>query len=251
MGTFQFSQHASVGRTLKRLHVRPVWLVAVGVLASGACAAAGAIDTAWLEQPWPGQRVRQAEVGKYAVRWRQRLSRQDGLFFGVRFTAPTDRPTTWDLATADYAQLGKDTPGVTAVRYLEDTPARQVIQIDVKVLWRTLRLNFEVERDPPRQVRFRLTNPRLGEYRGVFILTEPTVEFRSAEPAATGLDLLTWLKPAQPVPLGLLAAAQRMVILRGTKEFLQGCEAKYRRALGQAADARPLDKAGQLAILTP
>lgn len=211
---------------------RPHFLLA-GMLAWATYAAAGTIDTAFLEQPWPGQRIRETEVGKYPVRWRQRLSRKDGLFFGAHFTAPTDQQTTWDLATADYAKLGKTAPGVTAVRYLENTPERQVIQLDVKVLWRTLRLNFEVEREAPRLVRFRLTNPRLGEYRGAFLLGEPSGEFRSAEPASTRLELITWLKPARPVPLGLLAAAQRMVIFQGTKEFLQGCEAKYREELGK------------------
>lgn len=219
-------------RGLKRKLKRPHFLLA-GMLAWAAGATAGTIDTAFLEQPWPGQRIRQTEVGKYALRWRQRLSRKEGLFFGARFTVPTDQRTTWDLATADYGELGKTAPGVTAVRYLEDTPERQVIQIDVKVLWHTLRLNFEVEREAPNQVRFRLTNERLGEYRGVFLLSEPSGEFRSAEPASTGLELITWLKPARPAPLGLLAAAQRMVIFQGTKEFLQGCEAKYRQELGK------------------
>lgn len=181
---------------------------------------AGSIDTAFIEQPWPRQWVRELEVGPHPVRWRQRASKQDGLFAGVRFTAPLPRQRVWELANR-YDDIGTLTPGVTAVRFLEQSPTRQVIQIDVKVLWKTLRLTFEVEQTPPEAIRFRLVNELLGEYRGV-------CRFEEAAPGADGrpataLELSTWLKPARPVPAGLLLAVERMVLLQGARGFLETC----------------------------
>ena len=186
------------------------------------------ITTDFLEQPWPRQWVRDLEVGRYDVRWRQRASRKEGIFAGVRFVAPLERQTVWALST-DYSDIGKMTPGVTAVRFLEQQPTRQVIQIDVKVLWKTLRLIFEVEQDPPKAMRFRLRNPALGEYRGVCLFQESSHEAGQNQPNGTTVELSTWLKPSRPVPMGLLLIVERMTFLQGVKEFLTSCE---RRAVG-------------------
>lgn len=181
------------------------------------------IATAFIQQPWPRQVVRALEVGRYDVTWRQRASRQEGIFAGVRFTAPIGRQRLWDLTT-DYADIGRVTPGVKAVRYLERTPDWQVIQLDVQVLWKTLQLTFEIEQDPPKAMRFRLVDERLGEYRGVCWLEEP------AGPGAGGqgqdgtvVELATWLKPARPVPMGLILLVERMTFLRATESFLDTC----------------------------
>ena len=181
------------------------------------------IETDFLERSWPRQWVRDLEVGRYEVRWRQRASRNDGIFAGVQFVAPLEQHTVWELAN-DYSDIGKVTPGVTAVRFLKQDANRQVIQIDVKVLWKTLRLNFEVEQDPPNAVRFRLRNQALGEYRGVCVFKEAARQAGEDQPNGTTVELSTWLKPTRPVPMGLLLVVERMTFLQGVKSFLETCE---------------------------
>ena len=204
--------------------MRWVWWGAIGALCAALSAGAATIDTEFLQQPWPKQRVRDLEVGRYEVRWRERASRKDGIFAGVRFTAPLERQRVWELSN-DYTSIGTMTPGVTAVHFLEQTPTRQVIQIDVKVLWKTLRLTFEVEQEPPQAIRFRLVNQAIGEYRGVCLFEEAQ---NPASPNGatrhTNVELATWLKPSRPVPMGLLLFVELMTLLQGTKEFLYSCE---------------------------
>ena len=170
------------------------------------------IDTDFIERPWPGQWVHEFEVGRDPVCWRQRAGKREGIFAAVRFEAPLPRQAVWDLAN-EYQDIGHLTPGVTAVRYLERSETREVIQVDVKVLWKKLTLTFEVEKDPPRAVRFRLANEALGEYRGVSVFTEEGAD-------RTGVELATWLSPSRPVPMRLLLLAERMVMLRAAGEFL-------------------------------
>lgn len=182
---------------------------------SGLTGPSWAIDTGVLERPWPRQQVREYEIYKYAVRWRQRVSKTEGIFAGANFTAPSTRDRTWALAT-DYTDLGRMTPGVSSVRFLEKTPTRQIVQIDVKILWKDLTLTFEVEQDPPNALRFRLVNDFIGEYRGVSL-------FR-LEGEQTAVELATWLKPAVKVPSRLILWAERVVLLKGIRSFLQTCE---------------------------
>ncbi len=197
------------------------------VLCSTATVCAASIDTAVLEQSWPKQWVHEYEVGKYAVRWRQRASADDGISSGASFTAPSALERTWALAN-DYHDLGTITPGVSSVRVLEQTATRQVLQIDIKVLWKTLRLVFEIEQDPPRATRFRLTNEVLGEYRGVCLFTP--------EGGGTRVELATRLQPAVRIPAGLVLSIERMVMLRSIREFLETCE--HREPAAQAAAHR-------------
>ena len=202
-----------------------------GVLTGGvaifllpAVLSAGTIDTEFLQKPWPKQIIRHLEVGRYEVQWRQRASRRDGVFAGVRFLAPLDRQSVWDK-TNDFSELGRMTPGVTAVRFLEQGPTRQVIQLDVKVLWKTLQLTFEVEQDPPRAIRFRLVNEVLGEYRGVCWLEDPLETAAGTESQSkTLVELATWLQPSRPLPMGLILVVERMTFLEGVKSFLEECE---------------------------
>ena len=170
-----------------------------------------------MERPWPRAHVRTLEVGRDEVQWREAANRKDGIFAGVRFSAPRERVHVWQLAT-DYTDLGAITPGVTAVRYLERTPTRQVIQVDVQVLWKTLQLTFETEQDPPESIRFQLNAPILGEYRGLCMFQE------RAAAQTTDVELSTWLKPARPVPMRLLLVVERMTLLQGVKSFLKSCE---------------------------
>lgn len=176
---------------------------------------AGTIDTEFLQQPWPKQIVRHLEVGRYEVRWRQRASRREGVYAGVRFTAPLDRASVWKQ-TSDFSDIGRMTPGVSAVRFLEETPTRQVIQLDVAVLWKTLQLTFEVEQDPEQTIRFRLVNQVVGEYWGVCWFEEAS--------AGTIVELATWLKPSRPIPTGLLLFVERKVFLDAVRNFLEECE---------------------------
>ena len=72
----------------------------------------------------------------------------------------------------------------------------------------------------------------LGEYRALVSMKEATDAFHSSEPAKTLVEMSTWLKPPRPVPMRLLAAMQRMMFLRATKEFLQECERVYLKRTG-------------------
>ena len=137
--------------------------------------------------------------------------------------------------STDYSDIGQITPGVTAVRYLEQSERRQVIQIDAKVLWKTLQLTFEVEQEPPGTIRFRLTNEALGEYRGLCTFEETQT---STGPGTTA-ELITWLKPSRPVPMGALLLLERMVLLHAVREFLEECE-------HHSAATRSIDTVGAL-----
>lgn len=175
-----------------------------------------------LHQPWPKQMVRDLEVGRHPVRWRHRVSRAEGLFAGVRFQAPTDRATTWKLAT-DYSDVGRKTPGITAVHVLEQTATRQLIQIDAKVLWKTISLIFEVEQDPPQRMTFRLQHSSVGTFEGVCVF-DNAPDAPGVGPTPTIVELSSHLKPTRPVPLRLLLTVERMTFLKGVKEFLETCE---------------------------
>ena len=182
-----------------------------------------AIETEFLQRPWPRQWVRELEVGRYQVRWRQWASRTEGIFAGVRFVAPLDRDALWSK-TSDVTSIGHMTPGVKAVRILEQQANHQVIQLDVQVLWKTLRLMFEVEEDPPNAMRFRLVNEMLGEYRGVCWMEDAPATPEASDSAWTVVELATRLKPARPIPMGLVLLVQRMTYLQGVKAFLESCE---------------------------
>jgi hypothetical protein len=175
---------------------------------------AGSIDTTILEQPWPKQRVHDYEVGKHTVRWRQDAS-SEGIFAGATFLAPTTIQETWDMAT-DYSDLGNLTPEVEKVVWVEKSQQRQVIQMTLKVLWKRLVLNFEIEQDSPNRIRFRMTSTRIGEYIGVCILT--------ADGNGTRLDISTRLNTPVKLPSGLLLWVQRSAMLSGIRSFLKNCE---------------------------
>ena len=181
---------------------------------------AATIDTGFIEAPWPKQRVHETEVGRYAVRWRERASKTEGIFAGVRFTAPRSQQAVWDLAN-QYQDVGEMTPGVTAVRYLERSKTHERIAIDVKILWKTLTLTFEVEKESPRILRFRLVSEALGEYRGFCLFEAPAGN--TAE-SSTTVELATWLKPNRPVPMRLLLLVERMTLLQSARRFLQACD---------------------------
>lgn len=177
---------------------------------------AGEIDTAKLERAWAGQREHAYEVGRAEVHWRQKVSAQEGIFAGARFIVPLALERTWRLSS-DYSDLGAMTPGVTAVRFLERTPTRQVIEVDVKVLWKTARLHFEMEQEPPTALRFRMRTPALGQYLGM-------ARMRQVSAAQTEIDLATWLSPPTRVPRGLVIWIERGAILGGIRNFLKTCE---------------------------
>ncbi|MBI2885235.1 MAG: SRPBCC family protein [Candidatus Omnitrophica bacterium] len=201
----------------------------VALLGLGAPVLAGTIDTTALEGAWPKQRVRNYEVWRYMVRWRERASSREGIFAGAEFTAPAVPASVWDVSE-DYTDLGRMTPGIESVTVLEQSPTRQVVQTDIKVLWKTLRLTFEIEQDPPRAIRFRLINDAIGEYLGVCRF--------SPHEQGTAVEMATWLRPAIKIAPGLILLGQRIVMLRGIRQFLKACE-----------EAAALDKAGPAGIL--
>lgn len=197
------------------------FVVVLALLAIASAAWAGTIDTGFIESPWPKQRVQETEVGRYAVQWRERVSKPDGIFAAVRFAAPLGQHTVWELAN-QYQDVGQMTPGVRAVRYLERSDTHERIAIDVKILWKEITLTFEVEKEPPRAVRFRLLNELLGEYRGVCRF-EPSAGAAAEQPSTT-VEIATWLKPARPVPMRLLLFVERVTLLQGARRFLEACE---------------------------
>ncbi len=196
---------------------RNAWLV---VVACALCwcsrTASATIDTTDLEAPWPKQHVRELEVRRHHVRWRQYASGKDGIFVGARFVSPASVADAWNIS-ADYGELKRLTPGVKSVRVIEESPTREIVETEIKVLWKTIRLRFEVERDPPRAVRFRLVHQHIGEYRGVCLI-QPHGE-RESE-----VEMITWLKPAVRLPTGLILSIQRMVFLQGIRNYLADCE---------------------------
>jgi hypothetical protein len=90
---------------------------------------------------------------------------------------------------------------------------------------RPSKLRFEVERDPPRAIRFRLAHQGLGEYWGL-------CRFEEDEERKTTVELATWVQPARPVPLRLLLVVERMMLLKGVREFLDACEVPARPSTG-------------------
>ncbi len=191
-------------------------ILAIACLVAGATLVdAGTIDTSFIEQEWPKQLVREFEVGRHQIRWRQRGSRRDGIFAGVRFASRLPRAQVWALAT-NYRDVSPKIPGVAAMRFVEATPLRQVIEIEMHVLFRRFVLRFEVEQEPPSAIRFRLVNAALGEFRGMCL-------FADAAPG-TAMELAIWIKPVRPLPIGFLLAAERMILLQGVRNFLDSCE---------------------------
>ena len=192
-------------------------LLVLGLIAlwSAALPLGAAIDTEWLEQSWPRERRHTYEVDKYPVQWRQAIDRTHGLLGGIRFTSPLDAQQTWDLAQ-DYHDVGQHTPGVEAVRFIEEAPGRQVIELDVTVLWRKITLRFAVEREAPRRLRFELLDNPFGAYYGYATFT-PSAE-------GTAVDLATCLKPARRAPARLLLAVERLALLGGARAFFASCE---------------------------
>jgi hypothetical protein len=195
----------------------PSFLAALLVFAALSQPASGAIDTNFLEQPWPKQRVHEFEVGRHPVRWRQLAGRERGIFAGAQFTTASPLQTTWDLAT-EYRDVGAMTPGVTAVTTSTHDDRHQTVDVTVKVLWRVLHLRFEVEQDPPRAVRFHVVNDLVGDYRGALLLAP------SEDGQGTRGEVLTWFQPARPLPQGLVLTVQRMVLLQGVREFMAACD---------------------------
>lgn len=197
------------------------WVIAVlaAVLAGVRAAFTASFETGLLERPWPEEYVRRFEVGRHPVRWRHLIA-DEAVLAGIGFDAPLDRQAVWERS-ADYHDLGRMTPGVTAVRVLEQSDAREVIQVDVRVLWKDLQLVFEIERDPPRAVRYRLTNELIGEYLGVITFEAPPASGSPGQAPRTHVEIATRLKPAAPVPLWLLLFVERATLIKGVRTFLE------------------------------
>lgn len=169
-----------------------------------------------LEGPWPGQREHTYEVGHAQVQWRQRASATEGMFTGARFTAAVPRERAWVLSN-DYSGLGTKTPGIQAIRVVEESPHHKRFEVDIKVLWKSATLRIELDEEPPELLRFRMDTLRLGRYIG-------RARMRAVDASHTEVDLATWLSPPTRVPRGLVMWAQRVAIFGGIRNFLKACE---------------------------
>lgn len=220
--------------------VRPVGGVPIAVLlcfvgSTVWAAEQPSIQTDFLEAAWPKERVRQLEVGRHEVRWRQAVSKADGILVGTRFVVPRPPQQTWELAN-QYSDLGRMTESIESVTYLEDTPTRKVVQLKAKVLWKRFVMTFLVEQDAPETIRFELRERDLFLYRGICRF-RPAEPFDSALPRSgripsevegeqgTAVAFATQIKPAVRAPTGLILLAERIVLLQGIKAFYQACEA--------------------------
>ena len=202
---------------MSRVRITAVLCAAAGLLwRAGAVPVSAAIDTASLEEAWPKEKTSALEVGKYPIQWRQSVTKEQGIRISARFTAPLPMDRT-SRQIADYTALKSMVPGVTTVRRTEESAGRQVVEMDAKVLWKTLRLAFEVEPTPPDLTRFHLLNERLGDYRGLCRL-------RDAGQGRTDVEMITALKPTIHLPMSLRLLAERRMFLTGIRNFLDTCD---------------------------
>lgn len=188
----------------------------LGLGFSDVCAEGDRIDTHFIEQPWRSERSHLTEVGRDEVLWRSALTKE-AVFCGVKFEAPAPIDVVWS-EMSKYSDLETMSPGVESVKVLVEEENYLELEIRIKVLWRHLVLNFQLEREPQHYTRFCLMNPELGEYRGV-MATQPV----DGNPRFTDVALSTWLKPAVPVSMRLLLVAERMVILGSVEKFNETC----------------------------
>ena len=205
---------------------RALWMSA-SALCVAATAAAATIDTQFFDRPWPRQWTHRYEVGRHMVDWRQGGSRAEGTFAQARCAVPLPRQTVWTLST-DFPTLWRMTPAVKAFRILEQQPAHQVVEIDLHVFWKTVRLTFAVDYDPPRAMQFRLIDHIAGTCQGICTFTEepPTRRGATAASATTTVELLMWVKPTRHIPMRLLWFVERTTILQGIKAFLAACDVR-------------------------
>jgi hypothetical protein len=192
---------------------------------------AGQIDTGWIEAPWPKERHQELEVGSDTVIWRWSRSKTE-VYAGADFTVPIDRGLMWQQTT-NFDELKQIAPGVQSIKVLKEEPDYQVVELVMKVLWYTVTMRFELEREAPELTRFRLMSQELGEYVGYMRLTPTTVETKEGPVVGTAVKMGTWLKPAMPVSTRLILMAERMVLLSSIREFIQDC-----REAAAAAAAR-------------
>lgn len=212
----------------------------IGLLvAAGIPAHAETIETGFIEAEWPKQLVRELEVGRYPIRWRQASSRQGGIFAGVSFAAPLPREQVWDRLT-DYEQIGHYIPGVAEIRFVEQATTRKVIVVELDVLLRHFWLTIEIQEVEPQTIRFRLLNVPLGEFSGIirFHPSRPVIAEKvhtnldqgkgvdTQGGVETPMDMSMWVRPVRSVPGGLLLTVARMTLLHGVRSFLTSCESR-------------------------
>ena len=198
----------------------------VAVACVAATAAAATIDTRFFDRPWPHEWTHRYEVGRHVVDWRQGGSRATGTFARARAAVPLPQETVWELSN-DFPALGRMTPAVKAVRMLDEQPAHQIIEVDLHVFWKHLRLTFEVDKQPPRAMQFRLIHSGAGQCQGVCLLTEnPQALVNGKAMPSTTIELVIWVKPTRRISTRLLLFVKRTTILQGIKAFLAACDAR-------------------------
>jgi hypothetical protein len=188
-----------------------------------------AIDTTELEQPWPTQRMRVTEVGTHAVHWRQWDGKDRGLFGSMEFVVPYPLDVVWEQST-NLDDIVAVSPDIQSMRIVETAGHRTVVEAKVRVLWRVVTMVFEIEETPQEVVRFRLYHSETGEYVGMTRFTPVTAEQAPATDGEhTGMVVSTRFRFARQVPGAVVLPLQRMILLRGMKRFMEGCQEKLSR----------------------
>jgi hypothetical protein len=203
------------GRCIRHAILAPGLLLAAGVCA------AEPIDVEWLRGAWARAPAREFEVGRHPVQWRQQVGTDGGVLAGLEFAAPCGREALW-RQLADAPALGRHLPGVRAVAVTPQGPDRRLIEVTMRVLWKELRLRFEVEQQrlgAEDEVRVRLSHEALGEFLGLCALRDGSGEARSST-----VRFVSLLRPGRPVPSGVILWAQRAALVRGARNFLASAE---------------------------
>ncbi len=185
----------------------------------------GSIQTGDLTHKWVEYSERTYEVRRYDVDWRWRVSSDEKIHTGLSFTLPFPRQLLWNQSLK-YSLIGEKTRGVKKIEVLYQDAHREIVQVTLKVLWKTATLKIEFERNEPREIRFQIDHSKFGHFRGV-------VEFKEVPRAgdhlqkATEGELTAVFQPAYDLPSGIVLMVQRMVLLRGLRAYFELCEDAY------------------------
>ncbi len=169
---------------------------------------------------------REYEVHKYVVTWYAMAPGENKLYSRASYDLPFPRQLIWDEAIK-YEQVAKSARGVKRLDVLYEDEHKQVVELAIKVLWTDWVFQFEIEREAPRTMTFRVDHPKLGQCRGYSEFTEKG-KVGASEMAQTHVELVMSLEPAVSVPDNMVLMIQKMIVLRGLRSFFELCEVAAR-----------------------